>query len=65
MDKMRVIDDAYIEHLWHGTKLFGVYGIGGILLLSQVWVIWHYRKLAGQIAAGPAPATGALPPVLK
>ncbi len=63
MDKMHTIDDAFIQHIWHFTKLLGVYGIGGVLLLSQIWVIWHYRKLAGLIAQAPAP--GALPPVLQ
>lgn len=65
MDQMHVIDDKFIEHIWHITKLVGVYGIGGVLMLSQLWVIWHYCALAKQIAAGPAPAPGALPPVLK
>ncbi len=63
MDKMHVIDDAYILSIWHLTKMIGVFGLGGALMLSQIWVIWHYRKMARLIAATPAP--GALPPVLK
>lgn len=63
MDNMHVIDDKYIEHIWHLTKLLGVYGIGSILMLSQLWVIWHYRKLARLIAQ--APAAPVVPPILK
>jgi len=63
MDTMHMVTDAYILNIWHYTKLFCVYGIGGILILSQIWVVWHYLRLARQIAATPAP--GSVPPVLK
>jgi hypothetical protein len=63
LDITHMINDAYLTHFWHGLKLFGVYGLGGALILSQIWVIYHYLSLARAIEQAPPPA--AIPPVLK
>jgi len=63
MDTMHTLTDAYILHIWHLTKLFGVFVLGGVLLLSQIWVVWHYLKIARQITEKPA--FSMVPPVLK
>jgi len=63
MDTMHTMTDAHILQVWHNTKLLGVYGLGGITLLSQIWVISHYLRCAREIEQMPAPM--AVPPVLK
>ncbi len=57
------ITDEYILHSFHIAKMFCIYGGGGVLLLSQIWVVMHYLSLSRKIAQTPPP--GALPPVLK
>ncbi len=59
----RVGSEEYLLHVWHNTKMFAVYVLGGALILSQFWVVWHYRTLARQIEQTPAPAP--VPPVLN
>ncbi len=63
MDTTHRLTDAYILHNWHQTKMIGVYGLGGITLLSQIWVISHYLRCARAIEQAPAPLR--VPPVLK
>ncbi len=63
MDSMHMVTDAYILHIWHNTKIFFLYVVGGILILSQIWVIGHYLKLAGKIEEKPV--LSVIPPVLK
>jgi len=63
IDIAHTATDDFILHMFHSTKLFCVYVGGGITLLSQIWVIWHYLRLARQIAATPPPS--AIPPLLK
>lgn len=62
LDTSHVMNDAFILHYWHLTKVMGVYGLGGLLLLSQIWVVYHYLAAARAIEQMP-PA--AVPPILK
>ncbi len=57
------VTDAYALQAFHITKVFCIYGVGGVLILSQIWVVWHYWCRAREIAAAPTP--GSVPPVLK
>jgi hypothetical protein len=64
MDTTHLLTDDYILHVWHFTKLLGVFGIGVLLLLSQVWVIYRYLRFAREISQTP-PTPLNIPPVLK
>jgi hypothetical protein len=63
MDSSHILTDAFILRVWHITKLIGVYGLGGALVLSQIWVIAHYWQQATAIALTPPPSE--VPPVLQ
>jgi len=63
LDFTHKMNDAYILHMWHITKMLGVFGLGSLLLLSQIWVIYHYLAMAREMEQTPAsPAT--VPPLL-
>jgi hypothetical protein len=62
LDTMHTMNDAFILHIWHFTKIMGVFCLGGALLLSQLWVIYHYLTLARAIEQAPPPS--AVPPLL-
>ena len=62
-DTTHMMNDAFILHIWHTTKLLGVFCIGGLLMLSQIWVIYHYLVMAR--AMEQMPPSSAVPPVLK
>jgi hypothetical protein len=64
MDQTHQINNSYLLNMWHITKLFVVYVLGGVTLLSQIWVIRRYLRLAGEIEKTP-PGLRQLPPVLK
>jgi len=63
MDITHTVTDAYVLHMFHNLKLFFVFGLGAVTLLSQIWVIRRYRRLAGEIERRPAPL--AVPPILR
>jgi hypothetical protein len=63
LDTTHMMNDAFILHYWHVTKIIGVYGLGGVLMLSQIWVIYHYLSMARAIEQIPPPS--AVPPILK
>ena len=49
-----------VNHSMVVAKGLTVYGVGALLLLSQIWVIWRYLSLAREIAAETN-----LPPILR
>jgi hypothetical protein len=64
MDQTHTLTDNYILHMWHVTKLFVVFVLGGVTLLSQIWVVRRYLRLAREIEKLP-PGLRDVPPVLK
>ncbi|MGA2051697.1 MAG: hypothetical protein ABSH19_00155, partial [Opitutales bacterium] len=54
------IDEQMIEMSCQVAKILTLYGIGGLLLLSQIWVITRYLHLASAIER-----EASLPPILK
>jgi len=63
LDITHMVNDTFLLHYWHMTKIIGVFGLGGLLMLSQIWVIYHYLAMANAIEQAPAPS--AVPPILK
>jgi len=54
------VTEAMIENSFRVAKSLTMYGVGGILLLSQVWIIYRYLSLAPAIER-----EANIPPVLQ
>jgi hypothetical protein len=53
------ITDAVLESSLHTAKFLTLYGVGGLIFLSQIWIIVRYLRLARAVEQASA-----VPPLL-